>query len=109
MKKNYFNLTKKERKDYYKEFKKTPIGFEVSIISRAINGVLYMFGVVTIALLVALAFFGKEDIEFGYTIINISVNGLILYLLVLFLYLFNKFYVEYNFSKWLKLTHKIEK
>jgi hypothetical protein len=109
MKKNYFDLTRKERKGYYKEFKKTPYGQEISIISKAISIVALVLGNIAVLALVIIVLFGEINAETEYTLFNIAFNGIAVYMLGLFLYLYNKSYLENNFAKWLKLEHKIEK
>jgi len=104
--KTYYDLKKEERKNYYKEFKKTPVGKELNFRSICIL-------IITVACWFVAGFVSGYQDGSGAVLTQeteLFINAMYMLALVgLLIYTGFTAYVNINFSGWLKNKHDIKR
>lgn len=104
--KTYYDLTKKERKEYEKEFKKTPVGKDLNsnkVLFEVILGVFFfVYGFV-------IGFTsGVEEFLDQSSLMLTNLLEVLFYIMLLISSAYN-FYVNINFTAWLKNKYDIKR
>ncbi len=98
--KTYYDLTDVEIKEYLNEFKKTPGGKTINLVSNIFYAVIIIFTICVIALTLLSMKYDKDC-----NVILSVIQFTILFISVCVVY----FYQNICFSSWLKHKHKIKR